>query len=79
MKLFDPHLNELAKLEANYQGEVKVLALTATASISLRIEVDRLLGMRNEVVSISPCKQNIIILHCPLLPLKTPSSPSLIT
>lgn len=38
-----------------------MLALTATASISLRVDVGRLLGMRDEVViSISPCKQNII-------------------
>lgn len=39
-----------------------MLALTATASISLRTEVGRLLGMRNEVVvSISPCKH---IIYC---------------
>ena len=36
-----------------------MLALTVTTSISLRTEVDRLHGMKDSVVSISPHKQNI--------------------
>ena len=36
-----------------------MLVLTVTTSISLRTEVDRLLGMKDKVMSISPHKQNI--------------------
>ena len=40
---------------------VHILALTATASRNLRIRVAKMLGMRNEhVVSLSPCKENIV-------------------
>lgn len=40
---------------------VHILALTATASSDLRVCVARMLGMRNEhVVSLSPCKANIM-------------------
>ena len=39
---------------------VNVIALTATATSQLRVQVTKILGMKNElVVSLSPCKQNI--------------------
>ena len=39
----------------------KILALTATATTTLRLEVSRILGMCDPlVVALSPCKSNII-------------------
>ena len=39
---------------------VNVMALTATATTAVRLEVQRVLGMRNPIViSISPAKSNI--------------------
>ena len=42
-------------------ARVNVMALTATATVKLRMDVSRIIGMRNELVVFrSPCKANIM-------------------
>ena len=49
-------------------AHVNLLALTATATRTLRIDVARLVGVRNEkVISLSPCKSNITYAVLPLV------------
>ena len=54
-------LSRIGEMRSLVDESVNVLALTATATKSLRSDVARILGMKNEmVVSISPCKKNIM-------------------
>ena len=46
--------------------KVNLLALTATATMSLRSDVSKILGMHDEItIAISPCKNNIKYLVLP--------------
>ena len=53
-------LSRIGEVRSLLPAHVNLLALTATATRSLRMDVPRLLGMRNELVSVSPCKANIM-------------------
>ena len=54
-------LSRIGEVRSLLPAHVNLLALTATATRSLRMDVSRLLGMRNElVISVSPCKANIM-------------------
>ena len=58
---FRETLSRIGELRSLVDEHIKMLALTATATSQLRIDVGRALGMRNEVViSISPCKANLM-------------------
>ena len=56
-------LGRLGEIRSLVSSSVYVLALTATASRKLRVDVTQILGLQNEVdvvISISPSKANII-------------------
>ena len=54
-------LSRIGEVQSLLPAHVNLLALTATSTRSLRMDVSRLLGMRNEpVISVSPCKANIM-------------------
>ena len=58
---------DLVKFEV-YCQHVNLLALTATTTRTLRIDVARLVGVRNEkVISLFPCKSNITYAVIPLV------------
>ena len=53
-------LSQIVDVRSLLPKEVNVIALTATATSQLHVQVTKMLGMKNElVVSLSPCKQNI--------------------
>ena len=54
-------LSRIGEIRSLLPGSVNILALTATASRNLRIQVTRMIGMEDElVISVSPCKPNIM-------------------
>ena len=58
---FRPALLRIGEIRSLLPPNVNVLALTATASTELRIQIAKMLSMKNEVVvSLSPCMPNIM-------------------
>lgn len=58
--MFRRVLLRVGEIRSLLPSEVSMLALTATATITLRKHVISILGMRNPyIVSLSPCKENI--------------------
>ena len=54
-------LDRIGEVRSMLPDEVNVMALTATATKTLRYSVSRTIGMRNPyVVAIAPCRKNII-------------------
>ena len=57
---FQPLLLRIGEIRSILPKGVNVMALTATATHQLRLEVSRIIGLQNElVVAISPIKSNI--------------------
>ena len=54
-------LLKIGEVRSLLPERVNIMALTATATTKLRINISRVIGMQNElVISRSPCKDNIM-------------------
>lgn len=54
-------LSRVGEVRSLIPNDVTMMALTATATSQLRVKVTEMLGMKDElVVSLSPCKANIM-------------------
>jgi len=57
---FRKDLLRIKELRSLFAESVNILALTATATTTLRQDVSKLIGLKNEIViSVTPCKDNI--------------------
>ena len=54
-------MSRIGEVRSLLPSDANILALTATATTKLRMDVASIIGMKNElVVSICPCKSNIM-------------------